>query len=133
MAINNIIVLLNSYISNPNFENIIFCWTLHKQEILDKIFNSLIQNFDFYHFSLMCSDEIISERIIKRSIDRSKRLDIPYSAYDIQKDIDDAIDKKPFYYENDAIKLNGDDTLDNLYETVVSNINLSDKKCRTLN
>lgn len=125
MAINNIITVLNSYINNPNFENIIFCWTLHKQDMIDKILNSLVGDFKFYHFSLICSEKTIQERIRKRSIERTCSLGIPYSEEKVQKDILGALKKTEFYFENDAIKLNGDDTLENLYNEITNNINLS--------
>lgn len=50
MAINNIIYLLNSYLSNSNFEYIIFCWTLHKKETIEQILTSL--NYDGGHHFL---------------------------------------------------------------------------------
>lgn len=130
MAIDNIIKILNSYLNNSNFENIFFCWSLHKQEMIDQILSSLFGTFEFYHFSLICSDETIKQRIIKRSIDRSNELGIPYSEEDIKNDILGSLKKKDFYYQNSAIKLNGDKPLEDLYNEIIGSIDLCncDKK-----
>lgn len=124
MAINNIIHILNSYLANPNFECIIFCWALHKQEIIDQILNSIDNDIDFYHFSLMCNETTLKNRIISRFEHRKNELGIPYEQSDVQKMLLGAINKIPFYFTNDAIKLDGNNDLETLYKEVMNNISL---------
>lgn len=125
MAINNIIHILNNYLANPNFECIIFCWTLHRQEIIDQILNSIDyrNDIDFYHFSLMCDENTLRNRIVTRFEQRKNELGIPYEYYDVQKMLLGAIKKMPFYFTNDAIKLDGNNDLQILYNEVIGNIN----------
>lgn len=129
MAIDNIIYILNNYIQNPHFENIIFCWTLHKQEMLDQILNgiNLKEKLDFYHFSIVCSFDTIKERIIKRHLERSKQFLTTIDQEQIQRDIIGAWKKTKFYMTNDTIKLDGNMDLESLYNELISNINFKRK------
>ncbi len=128
MAINNIIHILNNYLANPNFECIIFSWALHKQEIIDQILNSIdYNNVDFYHFTLMCDETTLEKRIISRFQQKEKELGIPYERSDVQKMLLGAIKKMPFYFTNDAIKLDSNNDLETLLDEVMKNINLKAK------
>lgn len=57
----------------------------------------------------------------------ARKLNIVYDENRIQNDIVDAIKKKEFYYTNNAIKLNGDEDLNSLYEEIIETINLTNK------
>ncbi|MGM9960191.1 MAG: AAA family ATPase [Allobaculum sp.] len=41
MVVDNICFLLNSFIHCSAYENVIFCWVMHKQSIIDGIINEL--------------------------------------------------------------------------------------------
>ena len=111
MAIQNIIFTLNNLLNNNNFETVIFCWTLHH---LDIIINSL--NFEkiknFHHFSLLCNEETLKKRIIKRYENRFNEIKIPYNENDIKRDFLGAKEKMDYYLTNDAIKLDGNKDLE---------------------
>lgn len=41
MVLENIIFLLNQFLRCPAYKNIVFCWVMHQQEILDRILEGL--------------------------------------------------------------------------------------------
>lgn len=64
MVIDNITYVLNNYISCSEFENIIFCWVMHEQFIIDDIISRLnIDDCKLYIFSLICSEQKLILRI----------------------------------------------------------------------
>ncbi|NLY67173.1 MAG: AAA family ATPase [Tissierellia bacterium] len=66
MVIDNISYLLNNFISCSVYENIIFCWVMHEQSILDHILSRLDKhNCILYKFSLVCSEQALISRIIR--------------------------------------------------------------------
>ncbi|NLY11732.1 MAG: AAA family ATPase [Firmicutes bacterium] len=86
MVIDNISYLLNNFVSCSVFENIIFCWVMHEQSIIDELLTRLEKHdYKFYNFSLVCSEQALTTRIkkdielgirtediIKRSVSRLK-------------------------------------------------------------
>jgi len=84
MVIDNISYLLNNFISCTEYENIIFCWVMHEQRILDDVLSRLNKHdCILYKFSIVCSEQsliaritgdirqgIRSEDVIKRSVPR---------------------------------------------------------------
>ncbi len=128
MAIKNIIYVLNNFLENPNFETVIFCWTLHRQAMMNQIYNSLnMNNVSFYHFRLLCSDEVLKERITKRFFDRRSELGIEYNEKDIENMLLGSIKKKSLYVEDGSIVLDGDANLEQLSEEIIETISQSDK------
>lgn len=66
MVLDNISYLLNNFISCSVYENVIFCWVMHEQDILHDVLSRL--NKDdciLYKFSLVCSEESLISRITK--------------------------------------------------------------------
>ena len=58
MVINNICYLLNNFLHCPAYENVIFCWVMHQQSIIDSILEKLdAKNCDVKCISLI-TDEI---------------------------------------------------------------------------
>ena len=56
MVIGNITHLLGSFLADGGYENIIFCWVMDHQEIIDRILERLdIRGTEVYSFSLICS------------------------------------------------------------------------------
>lgn len=84
MVIDNISYLLNNFISCTEYENIIFCWVMHEQIILDDVLSRLSKHdCKLYKFSIVCSEQsliariagdirqgIRNEDVIKRSVPR---------------------------------------------------------------
>lgn len=64
MVMDNICHLLNNFIHCTEYENIIFCWVMHRQEIID----SLLQRLDtggcrVISVSLVCGEETLRNRL----------------------------------------------------------------------
>ncbi|HOJ35759.1 MAG: AAA family ATPase [Clostridiales bacterium] len=89
MVLDNISYLLNNFISCSVFENIVFCWVMHEQSIIDNVLSRLkLTDCKVHKFSLVCSEEALisrlkndiaakirSEDIIERSVPRLKNYD----------------------------------------------------------
>ncbi|WP_254306727.1 AAA family ATPase [Clostridium sp. 001] len=66
MVIDNITYMLNNFISCSEYENIIFCWVMHMQSILDDVLSRINEKgCKVYKFSLICSEKSLIERITK--------------------------------------------------------------------
>ena len=64
MVINNICYLLNNFLKCSVYENIIFCWVMHEQSIIDFILKKLdLQNCDVKCVSLVADEKILCERL----------------------------------------------------------------------
>ena len=64
MVVNNISYLLNNFISCSEYENIVFCWVMHEQSILDDVLSRLNKDDCKLHkFSLICSEEALISRV----------------------------------------------------------------------
>ena len=70
MVIDNICHLLNNFLKCSAYENIIFCWVMHEQSIIDSIIGRLnIQNCAVKCISLVADEKSLRERL---SIDVKK-------------------------------------------------------------
>ncbi len=66
MVLENIAFLLNNFIHCPAYENIIFCWVMHEQGIIDDILSRLdTVGCQVHAISLVCSEEALRERLQK--------------------------------------------------------------------
>ncbi len=66
MVMDNITYVLNNFITCSEYENIIFCWVMHEQSILDEVLSGLTKNnCRLYKISLVCSDQALIARITK--------------------------------------------------------------------
>lgn len=64
MVLKNIKYLLNSFLSCTAYDNIIFCWVMHEQRIIDELISGLnIENIRVRLISLVCSPESLIRRI----------------------------------------------------------------------
>lgn len=80
MVMENICFLLNQFISCPAYQNIIFCWVLHEQSIIDDILSRInTNNCQIKNISLICGEAELTDRIMsdvssgKRTVDVLKR------------------------------------------------------------
>ena len=77
MVINNIAYLLNNFIQCSEYENIIFCWVMHEQKIIDEVLIKLdLFNCEKYVFSLICSEYALINRLEKDIADNKRTQDI---------------------------------------------------------
>ncbi len=66
MVMENIRFLLNNFIRCSEYENIIFCWVMHEQKIMDDILSGLDTSECAVHrVSLICSENALRERLGK--------------------------------------------------------------------
>jgi len=64
MVEGNIVYLLNNFLGCSEFENVIFCWVLHEQGILDDLIARLNPNgCTILCFSLVSNKQALSERL----------------------------------------------------------------------
>lgn len=66
MVMNNISFMLNGFLHCSAFENVVFCWVMHEQAIIDEILLRLEGEFDLCAVSLICSPEKLVERMKMR-------------------------------------------------------------------
>ena len=66
MVEDNICYILNNFLRCSEYENIIFCWVMHEEYIVKSILSRLnLQNAILYKISLICSEQLLVERISK--------------------------------------------------------------------
>ena len=68
MVLDNIVYLLNSFLHCSAYENVLFCWVMHEQAIIDTILGALplYESYAEVHaVSLVASEEALSERIAR--------------------------------------------------------------------
>lgn len=88
MVLDNITHCLNNFIHTPGIENIIFCWVMHKQDIIDKIIQKLdTEGVDIHLISLICEkEELINRMLIDRRDNQTIRKSLQY--LELYKDLD---------------------------------------------
>ena len=66
MVTDNIRYLLNNFLHCTAYENVIFCWVMHEQSIIDSIIEKLdINNCDVKCISLIADEVNLRKRLIK--------------------------------------------------------------------
>ena len=95
MVVRNICYLLNSFLHCSAYENVIFCWVMHEQSIIDNIIKELdMENCNVKKISLIADESSLRDRLtvditcgIRTTdiIDRSVRRISMYQALDTVK------------------------------------------------
>ena len=99
MVVRNICYLLNSFLHCSVYENIIFCWVMHEQNIIDTIINKVkITDCVVKVVSLMANEETLTERIMK-DVDSGRR------GADV---LERSIARIPFYQSVSSVKVQTD-------------------------
>lgn len=66
MVLDNICHLLDNFIHCSSYENIIFCWVMHEQSIIDDILKKLdTSNLNIKSISLISDEASLTQRIAK--------------------------------------------------------------------
>lgn len=65
MVMDNIRHVLNGFLRCSAYENIVFCWVMHEQSIIDDILSGLEGEFKLHSVSLVCSPEKLVQRLQK--------------------------------------------------------------------
>lgn len=64
MVLGNICYLLNNFLRCPAYQNVIFCWVMHQQEIIDAILSRLdLGDCAVRTVSLVCAPEALERRL----------------------------------------------------------------------
>ena len=111
MVHDNIAHMLNNFIKCSAYQNIIFCWVMHEQFIIDKILNSIeMPCCEVISLSLTC-DETSLEHRLKKDIEDGKRTE------DI---IERSVVRLPLYEKLNTIKINtSDKTAEELSDEII--------------
>lgn len=73
MVESNICFLLNSFLSCSEYENVIFCWVMHQETIMNSLLKKLnLTNVEVYKITLSVSKEALTQRL-KRAIENGER------------------------------------------------------------
>lgn len=65
MVLENICFLLNQFLHCSAYQNIVFCWVMHKQEIIGSILSRLdVADCTVKTISLLCSEQALRERLL---------------------------------------------------------------------
>lgn len=113
MVENNICYLLNNFIHCSSYENVIFCWVMHEQSIINQIIKNLdTEECNIKTVSLLCSEDNLRVRLLSDVKHGIRNADI----------IERSIARLPLYSRLDTIKI---DTTDKpVTETVKEIMNL---------
>lgn len=100
MVMKNITFLLNNFLSCSVIDNIVFCWVMHEQQIIDDIISKLCaENAKIFKISLVCSPEALEKRLKKDIENGVRNIDI----------IERSIKRIPLYNKLDTVKINVSD------------------------
>ena len=99
MVIDNICCLLNRFVQCSAYENIIFCWVMHEQSIIDTILNQ-VDTMDCVVkiVSLMARKETLTERIMKDVVSGSRSADV----------LERSLARLPLYQSINSVKVETD-------------------------
>ncbi|MFY9526516.1 MAG: AAA family ATPase [Limnochordia bacterium] len=96
MVMENICFLLNQFIHCSAYHNIIFCWVMHEQSIINKILDSLDKsNCEITTISLLCDEQELRERLNQDIAAGMRQPDV----------IDRSVARIPLYHKLSTIKI----------------------------
>jgi broad-specificity NMP kinase len=62
MVEKNVVAVLGNFLE-AGFDHVILCWVLHRQDLIDRLVDALgAFRFEFYSFTLVCSEETLQRR-----------------------------------------------------------------------
>ena len=100
MVLDNICYLLGSFLRQPEYRNIVFCWVMHEQGIIDEIINRL----DLRDCRVVCVSLMAGEDVLRA------RLEADVAAGVRESDVVcRSIARLPLYGRLDTIKVDTDD------------------------
>ena len=66
LVTDNIVAVLNNFLSCPALDNVVFCWVLHRQEVLDGLLSRLhTAGWTVRRISLVCTPEALRARLAR--------------------------------------------------------------------
>lgn len=111
MVMQNICFLLNQFICCSAYDNIIFCWVMHEQSIIDNIIKNIDSaKCDIRSISLMCSPETLRVRFERDVANGLRTADV----------VERSTNRLPLYDELDTQKFNTDDmSIDDIADMII--------------
>ncbi len=77
MVIDNICYTLNNFIKCSAYDNIIFCWVMHEQSIIDSILSRIdLTESNLINISLVANEDSLKKRIMKDAENSVRTVDI---------------------------------------------------------
>lgn len=77
MVLNNISYLLNNFLSCSEYENIIFCWVMQYESIMNDIIKRLFNtDYELTKLTLTISERALKQRIMKDVECRVRKIDV---------------------------------------------------------
>ena len=96
MVIENICMLLNNFLHCTVYQNIVFCWVMHQQKILDEIISRLdTEKCRILKVSLVCTEKALRERLVKDIEEGVRKEDV----------ISRSLSYLPLYDKLDTVKI----------------------------
>ena len=96
MVLDNIVHLLNNFIGCSAYENIIFCWVMHKQSIIDNIVSRLdLSDYEVIIVSLIVNEKALTDRIMRDVKNGIRTIDV----------LDRTLQRLPLYNCLNTIKI----------------------------
>lgn len=100
MVESNIAHLLTGFLGCSEFDNVIFCWVLHEQRILDDLLAKVdLNGCTIHNFSLISDEKSLSERLNRDIAAGKRKPDI----------IERSLARLPLYRELDTVKIDVSD------------------------
>ncbi len=96
MVIDNICHLLNNFLKCSVYENIIFCWVMHEQHII----NSIIEKLDTKDCAVKCISLVTNEKNLRNRL--SKDVETGIRIADV---IERSVSRIPLYQTLNTIKI----------------------------
>ena len=112
MVLNNICFILNQYIKCSAYENIVFCWVMHEQDIINHILNDIdTNNCNIKNISLICDKETLRLRLMKDVEDGIRKEDV----------IERSINRISLYNNLNTLKINTNNkSIDTIVDEIIS-------------
>ena len=96
MVLDNICGCLNNFLKCPSIQNIVFCWVMHEQSIIDEILSRLaLESCRVVPISLTCTEEALRSRLQKDIAEGRRTPDI----------LDRSPTRLPLYEKLDTVKI----------------------------
>ncbi|MDE3316300.1 AAA family ATPase [Lacticaseibacillus zeae] len=96
MVMDNICHLLNNFLACSAYKNVIFCWVMHQQTIIDTIINSLhTENCTVKCVSLIANEQSLRERLEQDVAAGIRSMDV----------IEKSISRMPLYQKINTTKI----------------------------
>lgn len=95
MVTDNICFMLNNFLRCSAYENVVFCWVMHEQSIIDGIVERLEGEFALHSISLVCSPESLKMRLSKDVVNGVRQPDV----------VERSVERLPLYEKLNTVKL----------------------------